>query len=203
MQTKLLTSTALVAVMALPMSAAAVTKESTLTVKLTVNPIIMLFVEDSDLSMTASDITTAQLDGRGQTVSDGRAQFFVAANTGYDLVLRPDEIWGPSGAYKVKFTEEEDDDIYLAGTLFLDTDISNDDRQTDDTDIVDWNPVSATVSHLEPTRGVRRYGVGAIFNPTDWSGAADETLAGAPEGAVSIAPPGNYSSVVTITVTDR
>jgi len=51
-------------------------------------------------------------------------------------------------------------------------------KQTD-TDIVDWNPVSATVSHLEPTRGVRRYGVGAIFNPTDWSGAADDNLAGA------------------------
>ncbi len=93
MQTKLLTSTALAAVIALPMSAAAATREQSLTVTLTVNPIILLFVEDTDLSMTASDITTAQLDGRGQSVSDGRAEFFVAANTGYDLIMTPDQTW--------------------------------------------------------------------------------------------------------------
>jgi hypothetical protein len=203
MQTKLLTSTALAAVIALPMSAAAATKEQSLTVTLTVNPIILLFVEDTDLSMTASDITTAQLDGRGQSVSDGRAEFFVAANTGYDLIMTPDQTWGNPGAKKVKFVEEDDNELYLAGTLFLDTDISNDDRITGDTDIVTWNALAGLVSHTELTRGVRRYGVGAIFDPTDWSGAADDTLAGAPSGAVSIAPPGSYSSIVTITVSDR
>lgn len=205
MQTKFLTSTALAAVIALPMSAAAATREQSLTVTLTVNPIILLFVEDTDLSMTASDITTAQLDGRGQSVSDGRAEFFVAANTGYDLRLTPEDTWFRNGEFVVKFTEtnhvDNSNELFLAGTLFLDTDITNDDRQ-DDIDIVDWNSAAGHVWHDEPTRGVRRYGVGAIFDPTDWSGASDENVTGAPDGAVSIAPPGSYSSVVTITVSE-
>lgn len=203
MQTKLLTSTAVVASLALPMSAIAATKTETLTVTLTVNPIILLLVEDSDLTTTATDLTTAQLDGREQSVADGRAEFFVAANTGYDLMMTPDETWGDPGEKKVKFIEVNDSDLYLAGTLFLDTDISTDVRADNDEDLVQWNALAGHVYHSEPNRGVRRYGVGAIFDPTDWSGADGEALAGAPDGAVSIAPVGTYSSVVTITVSDN
>ncbi len=203
MQTKLLASTALAVGLALPMSATAAPQSENLTVTLTVNPIILLVMEDTDLTTTASDLTTAQLDGRTQSVADGRAEFFVAANTGYDLLMTPDETWGDPGEKKVKFVEQSDSDLYLAGTLFLDTDISNDDRADNDEDLVEWNALGGFVFHSEPNRGVRRYGVGAIFDPTDWSGADDEALAGAPEGAVSIAPVGTYSSVVTITVSEK
>ena len=203
MGTKLLTSLSLAAVVAFPLGASASSKNETLTISLTVNPIILLFLTESDLTMSATDLTSAQLDGRGQSVSDGRAEFYVAANTGYDILLSADETWGDPGDKKVKFVEANDNSLYLAGELFLDTDISSDTRTAGDTDIIAWNKLAGFVMHSSPDRGLHRYGVGAIFDPTDWSGAAADALPGAPEEAVSIAPSGTYSSVATITVVSR
>ncbi len=202
MLNKKFTAAALTAAMLVPGAASAASKDSTLTVRLTVNPIILLFVTDNTMEMTANDITVDNLDSTGKTRAEGRAQFFVAANTGYSINVAPDETWGAEDAEKVKFVGTDDSDNYIAGTLFLDTDISSDDRTDGDSDIVGWDATEGHVAHSNPNRGVRRYGVGAIFDPQDWSGNADDDLAGAPAGALSIAPPDVYSSTVTVTVSN-
>lgn len=202
MLNKKLTAAALTAAMLVPGAASAATKTGNLTVQLTVNPIILLFVTDNTMAMTANDINVDNLDATGKTRAEGRAQFFVAANTGYNINLAPDATWGAEDEKKVKFVGTSDSDNYIAGTLFLDTDISTDDRTTGDTDIVGWDATDGDVSHSNPNRGVRRYGVGAIFDPQDWSGNSSDDLAGAPAGALSIAPPDVYASTVTVTVSN-
>ena len=223
------TAVALVAAQMLPGAASAASQDSSLTVRLTVNPMILLFVTDNTMDMTASDITVANLDGTGLSRPEGRAEFFVAANTGYSVTLAPDELWGTSGNAKVKFIGTSDNDNYIAGALFLDTDMSSDARTSGDTDIVAWDPtggvtprrgrggrggrggiisggaivggpVVGNVAYSHPSRGVHRYGVGAIFDPQDWSGSRADDLRGAPAGAQSIAPPDVYATTVTVTV---
>jgi len=72
---------AAVALMA-PGAASAASKNNTLTVSLNVQPIILLFVSDNTMEMTANDINADNLDATGKTRAEGRAQFFVASNTG-------------------------------------------------------------------------------------------------------------------------
>jgi hypothetical protein len=202
MLNKKFTAAALTAAMMVPGAASAASKSDTLTVRLTVSPIILLFVTDNTMEMTANDINVDNLDATGKTRAAGRAQFFVAANTGYSINLAPEATWGDAEAKKVMFVGTDDSDNYIAGTLFLDTDISSDDRTDGDTDIVDWDATDGDVSHSNPNRGVRRYGVGAIFDPQDWSGNGDDDLVGAPDGALSIAPPDVYATTVTVTVSN-
>lgn len=211
-----------------------------LNIRLAVAPIIQLYVTDNVLEMAADDITAEILDSTGLGRSEGRAEFFVAANTGYNIYLSPEETWGPFGAAKVKFVGQSNSSNYIAGQLFLDTDMSSDARTGGDTDIVGWDPTAGlnafstffwrnfpdrrwlgfarflwvisggtvigpndgigNVSYTQPTSGLHRYGVGAIFDPQDWSGSQRDDLDGAPEGAESIAPPDVYSTTVTVTV---
>ncbi|MFT5346347.1 MAG: hypothetical protein ACI9KS_000313 [Sulfitobacter sp.] len=219
--------------MMLPSAALAAGKDNPLIVRLTVNPMILLFVTDNTMDMTANDITEANLDGTGLSRPDGRAEFFVAANTGYNITLAPDEVWGVTGTAKVKFVGMSDNSNYIAGELFLDTDMSSDARMAGDTDIVSWDPtggvvrrgrgrggrgggrgginsggaivggpVAGNVAHSNASRGVHRYGVGAIFDPQDWSGRMADNLSGSPSAAQSIAPPDVYATTVTVTVSN-
>jgi hypothetical protein len=202
MLNKKFTAAALTAAMMLPGAASAASKSSTMTVRLTVSPIILLFVTDNTMEMTANDINEDNLDATGKTRAEGRAQFFVAANTGYSINLAPDETWGAADAEKVKFVGTATPANYIAGELFLDTDISSDARTAGDADIIGWDATDGDVSHSNASRGVRRYGVGAVFNPQDWSGNGTDDLAGAPAGSLSIAPPDVYSTTVTVTVSN-
>ena len=201
---KHLTLAAAAAALLAPGAASAASKNSNLTVRLTVNPIILLFVTDNTMEMTANDINAANLDATGKTRADGRAQFFVASNTGYDISLAPANTWTVGGDEKVRFDGVSDSNNYIAGELFLDTDVSTDAATPGNTDIVGWSNVNGNVAHNQPTRGVRRYGVGAIFDPQTWSGNSAEDLADGdlPAGAASIVPPDVYQSVVTVTVTN-
>lgn len=191
---------AAVALMA-PGAASAASKNNTLTVSLNVQPIILLFVSDNTMEMTANDINADNLDATGKTRAEGRAQFFVASNTGYDIALTA-PTWEPTaGDNQVQFVGVTDDSNYIAGELFLDTDMSTDAATPGNTDIQGWSSADGNVTFNESTRGVRRYGVGAIFDPQTWNGNSAEDLAGAPAGAASIAPPDVYSQTVTVTVT--
>ena len=191
---------AAVALMA-PGAASAASKNNTLTVSLIVQPIILLFVSDNTMEMTANDINADNLDATGKTRAEGRAQFFVASNTGYDIALTA-PTWEPTaGDNQVRFVGVNDDSNYIAGELFLDTDVSADAPTPGNTDIQGWSSANGNVSFNEASRGVRRYGVGAIFDPQTWNGNSAEDLAGAPAGAASIAPPDVYSQTVTVTVT--
>ena len=191
---------AAVALMA-PGAASAASKNNTLTVSLIVQPIILLFVSDNTMEMTANDINADNLDATGKTRAEGRAQFFVASNTGYDIALTA-PTWEPTaGDNQVQFVGVNDDSNYIAGELFLDTDVSADAPTPGNTDIQGWSSANGNVSFNEASRGVRRYGVGAIFDPQTWNGNSAEDLAGAPGGAASIAPPDVYSQTVTVTVT--
>lgn len=221
-------------------ASSAVADDGTLNIKLAVAPIIQLYLTDNVLEMAADDITAEILDSTGLSRSEGRAEFFVAANTGYNIYLTPAETWGPFGAAKVKFVGQSDSSNYIAGQLFLDTDMSSDARTGGDTDIVGWDPTAGlnafstffwrnfpdtrwlgfarflwvisggtvigpndgigNVSYTQPLSGLHHYGVGAIFDPQDWSGSQRDDLDGAPEGAESIAPPDVYSTTVTVTV---
>ena len=193
---------AAVALMA-PGAASAASKNNTLTVSLNVQPIILLFVHDNTMAMTANDINADNLDATGKTRAAGRAQFFVASNTGYDIALTA-PTWEPTAnVNQVKFVGVSDSSNYIAGELFLDTDVSADAPTAGNTDIQGWSSVNGNVAFNEGTRGVRRYGVGAIFDPQTWSGNSSDDLADAdlPAGAASIAPPDVYSQTVTVTVT--
>ena len=64
-----------------------------LNIRLAVAPIIQLYVTDNVLEMAADDITAEILDSTGLGRSEGRAEFFVAANTGYNIYLSPEETW--------------------------------------------------------------------------------------------------------------
>lgn len=224
--TKFLAAAALSATVMLRAAAVAAGADDTLTVRLTVSPMILLYVTNNTMDMTASDIAVANLDSTGLSRPEGRAEFFVAANTGDSVTLAPDELWGTSGSAKVKFIGTSDNDNYIADALFLDTDMSSDARTSGDTDIVAWDPtggvaprrgrggrggiisggaivggpVAGNVAYSHPSRGVHRYGVGAIFDPQDWSGSRADDLQGAPAGARSIAPPDVYATTVTVTV---
>ncbi|MCH2131635.1 MAG: hypothetical protein MK179_21050 [Pirellulaceae bacterium] len=191
---------AAVALMA-PGAASAASKNNTLTVSLNVQPIILLFVSDNTMEMTANDINADNLDATGKTRAEGRAQFFVASNTGYDIALTA-PTWEPTvGDNQVQFVGVNDNSNYIAGELFLDTDVSADAPTPGNTDIQGWSSANGNVAFNEGSRGVRRYGVGAIFDPQTWNGNSAEDLAGAPAGAASIAPPDVYSQTVTVTVT--
>ena len=182
-------------------SAAPSSKNNTLTVSLNVQPIILLFVSDNTMEMTANDINADNLDATGKTRAEGRAQFFVASNTGYDIALTA-PTWEPTtDDNKVKFVGVDEPTNYIAGELFLDTDVSTDAPTNGNTDIEGWSSANGNVAFNEGTRGVRRYGVGAIFDPQTWNGNSAEDLDGAPAGAASIAPPDVYSQTVTVTVT--
>jgi hypothetical protein len=178
-------------------------KDEDVTVKLKVNPMVQLRVTDSTLDMEASDITEEDLDATGKTVAAGRATFWVTANTTYDINLAPEETWGDAGDLQVKFVGTDDPDVYIGGTLFLDTDISSDDPSEDGSDIEDWDGDNGDVSYSASSRGVARYGIGAIFNPQKWSGNGDEDDGNAPSGMESIAPPDDYVATVTITVSSN
>lgn len=220
---------------------AAAEANETLTLRMAINPVILLVVTDYTLDMTAGDITVEDLDSTGLTRTEGRSEFYLAANTGYDITLAPEETWGAYGEAKVKFVGVGNSNNYIAGQLFLDTDMSTDARTLGDEDIVGWdstaglsawetylrtldsgswigfarflwilsggtligpNDGTGNVTYTNPNRGVRRYGVGAIFDPQDWNGNAAEDLSGAPDGAASIAPPDVYSTTVTVTVSN-
>lgn len=219
MLTKFLAATALSAFALLPAVVFAADADDTLTLRLTVNPMILLYVTDNTMEMTANDISVDNLDSTGLARPEGRAEFFVAANTGYSITLVPDAVWGRRGSAKVKFVGTANRRNHIAGTLFLDTDMTTDARLPGDTDIVPWDPtggvsggivtgsrprgpVAGNVSYSTPTRGVRRYGVGAIFDPQDWNRQRRDDLPGAPTEAGSIAPPDVYATTVTVTVSN-
>lgn len=184
-------------------ASSAASKNEDLDVKMTVNPMVLLFVTDSTLEMSASDISASELDATGQTVADGRAQFWVVSNTTYDITLEPAATWGDADALQVKFVGTTDPTAYIGGALFLDTDVSTDTPTEDGSDIETWNGTDGNVTFSASSRGVTRYGVGAIFDPQTWSGNADEDAAGAPSGAASIAPLDVYSTTVTVTVSSN
>ena len=191
---------AAVALMA-PGAASAASKNNTLTVSLEVQPIILLFVSDNTMAMTANDINADNLDATGKTRAEGRAQFFVESNTGYDIALTA-PTWEPTtGDNQVQFVGVNDNTNYIAGELFLDTDMTTDAPKEGNTDIKGWSSDTGNVAYIKDDRGVHRYGVGAIFDPQTWNGNSAEDLAGAPAGAASIAPPDVYSQTVTVTVT--
>ncbi|MBY6117441.1 hypothetical protein KUW09_24775 [Mameliella alba] len=183
--------------------AQAAQKTAELNVKLKVNPMVMLFVTDSDMTMEAADLSSSQLDSTDAKVSEGRAQFWVVANTSYDITLEPEETWKPAKDLEVKFVGQADAKNYIGGQIFLDTDLSKEQTLQDGTDIISWDPKNGNVSHSSSARGVTRYGVGAIFDPQLWSGAVSEDDKDAPKGAQSIAPPDVYATTVTVTVTSN
>ena len=199
MLNKTLTGAALAAAMMIPGAVQAASIDRDVTVRLVVNPILLMFVTQDTVEMTADDLTDDSLDGSKAGVTDNRAVFWVVSNDGYDIEVAPAATWGGPSTQKVRFEDTTDSSVYIAGELFLDRNV--DSGTNDASEIVSWDASMGKVSHSETTRGIRKYGVGAIFDPTDWSGAA-ALPAGAPAGAADIAPAATYSSTVTVTVSN-
>ena len=184
MLNKSITGAALAAAMLIPGAVQAASIDRNVTVKLRVNPILLVIVTDNDSEHTANDLTSL--------TSTDLAQFWVISNAGYDVSAAPEFTDGAAGSLKAKFIQDADPTISLNGELFI---------EKSGGAVESWNATTGTVAFTEATRGIRRYGVGADFDPTDWSGAAP-LPAGAPAGAADIAPEGDYTSNVTITVSN-
>lgn len=199
-----LVAAAAVAVLS-PQIANATSATKSVTISLTVNPIILLHVSDNDLVMDTTDMGADYLvDSTNMTRAEGRAEFWVSTNTAFQVSLSSSNVFGGAGDWKIRFDAQspENAGVYIGGTVFLDTDMTSDTAQPGNSDIVDWDPSSASVNYTNANRGVYRYGIGAIFDPSDWSGANPSDVV-QPGGIKSIAPPDTYTSQVTITVSQN
>ena len=224
MLAKYLTSAAVAAALIIPGGALAATKNSTVTLKLQVNPIIMLFVTDDEnddgtsgagatqqVSVTDQSGTTLNNDlgtgedGTNAANDDFRAEFWVVSNTIFDISIEPEvagDIYTEGTTKYTKFFGEGTGTNWLAGELFLDKDLSDPGTDTTTADADD-----AQVDEQDEARGIRKYGVGAIFDITKWGDASglntERTgVATDPNGGETFAPDDTYTQDVVVRVTN-
>lgn len=202
--TKNLLKAAVVTAVIAPGAAFAGSVDNTVTVSLQVEPMILLHVSQNNLVMNTTNLTQEELDSTyNDTPGTGRAEFWVSSNTEFKVALDvpASDKWSIDNEEKIKFfgsALNNNTDAYIAGTVFLDTDMSIPQTSSNGLDIQPWTGNGIEVQ--QNVLGVHRYGIGAIFDPQTWHkpGKPDET--GLPNGVKSIAPADTYSNDIVITV---
>jgi hypothetical protein len=172
-----------------PTPASATSDTGTITVEIEVAEIIELTVDEPSLRTIVDSTTPTDLAGRNGSAY--RAAFTVVSNSDYTLTASvPQTFVAPdvSPDYRqVKFSNDEGG--FIGGTLFIDT--NGVERQNSgNAGLERWDGDTGKIT-LERPAGTHAFGLGGAF---------DATIAG-DEGGYQpdlIAPPGIYSTIVTL-----
>jgi hypothetical protein len=181
-----------------------ITESGDINVEITVHSYLILTIDDGSLAWTINNLNSqdhSTMDGASTPTA--RATFTVASNDSYYLeaTVPGSKKWNPSNllpagqAHRIYARFDHVGSVeYIAGTIFLDDDVTVPQPTGDWTGITEWNFVEGAVSTGNYDAEERQWGLGAEF-AVQYVGTANQ-----PRGIVGgIAPAGTYATSVTVT----
>ncbi len=164
--------------------------------ELPVNVTVASFVELDIPTGAALDVTVDSSKSVDLAQNPQRAEFSVVSNVPYAMEITSSNgtfapNWVNATYNQVKFVNTEDSNVFMGGSLFLDTDLGLPPHTNGDYDngLVRWNGANGNISATNLPAGAKTYGLGGEFNP-------------AITGTQGVyAAPGTYTTNALITVT--
>ena len=171
-------------------------------VEIDVQEYVIVTIDDSSLSWDVASLVDFEVSTlEGSSTDTARAKFSVEANADYYLTATVTETWipsdvsGSSSDTYARFDAPEPSSDFIAGTVFLDDDVSTVQESGSVAGITFWNLNTGQVETSDYGREKRQWGLGASFI-VQYVGNAGDT-----DGIVGgIAPPDTYSTTATVTI---
>ena len=171
-------------------------------VEIEVKEYVALTIGDTTLSWDVTSLDDFEVSTlEGPTTSTARATFNVEANANYYLTVTVTNTWNPSNLLPANSSSDiyarfdaSGSSDFIAGTVFLDDDVSTVQGSGNLTGITSWNLGTGKVQTSSYGREKRQWGLGASFI-VQYVGDSNSS-----RGIVGrIAPQDTYSTTATVT----